>query len=157
MRCTTYSQCVLSNLQYLFMLRKLLWQKLDEIDSFSGLPRQIYQQQPREGFIRATQKLLRVQEGGLLHGGPPCSSFVWVNAGTSRRSSTCPEGDPKQKSVRTANETLGWKRRIVILRFSPSFFVTSLNGIKGHFEHSGYPVLNMALPFRCGIHHFLTC
>ena len=31
-------------------------------------------------------------EKGLLHGGPPCSSWVWINRGTSGRSASKPEG-----------------------------------------------------------------
>ena len=57
--------------------------------------------------MKMAQKILRVREGGLLHGGPPCSSFVWVNAGTSGRSSANPEGNRLQRTVKTANETLG--------------------------------------------------
>lgn len=38
------------------------------------------------GFLRCILLVLRVREGGLVVGGPPCSSFVFINTGTSRRS-----------------------------------------------------------------------
>ena len=51
--------------------------------------------------------LLRVVQGGLVHAGPPCGTWVWLNRGTSKRSSWQPEGDRSQVSVVEANESPG--------------------------------------------------
>ena len=75
-----------------------------------GFQPQVLQALPwnlRTGFFKLVQKVLRVAEGGLLHGGPPCSSFVWMNSGTSCRSKDMPEGRKNVKSVQIANANLG--------------------------------------------------
>ncbi|CAL1164269.1 unnamed protein product [Cladocopium goreaui] len=46
-----------------------------------------------QGFLRLVQMALRVVEDGVAHGGPPCSSFIWLNRGTSKRSAARPMGD----------------------------------------------------------------
>ena len=61
----------------------------------------------RPGFFRALQYVLRVTENGLMHGGPPCSSFVWVNRATSGRGRDQPDGRDGVKSVFTANKPFG--------------------------------------------------
>ena len=38
------------------------------------------------GFLNSLWLVLRLKQGGLLWGGVPCSSFVWMNMGTSLRS-----------------------------------------------------------------------
>ena len=58
-------------------------------------------------MLVAVQQVLRLKAGGLLHGGPPCSSWIFLNAGTSRRSADQPVGDESQPSVRQANKNLG--------------------------------------------------
>lgn len=62
---------------------------------------------PRSGLLTAVQQILRVREDGLIHGGPPCSSFTWLNRGTSKRCTEQPSGDVSQPSVRQANMTPG--------------------------------------------------
>ena len=42
-------------------------------------------------------------EDALLHGGPPCGTYVWVNRATSKRSGECPDGDVSVTSVANAN------------------------------------------------------
>ncbi len=42
-----------------------------------------------------------------MHGGPPCSSYVWLNRGTSKRSASDVSGDMSEPSVSMANEILG--------------------------------------------------
>ena len=37
------------------------------------------------GFLYALHLVLRLKPGGLLHLAPPCSTFVWINRGTSCR------------------------------------------------------------------------
>lgn len=61
----------------------------------------------RHGFFRALQYALRVTENGLMHGGPPCSSFVWVNRATSGRGRDQPDGRDGVRSVFTANKPFG--------------------------------------------------
>ena len=60
---------------------------------------------PRTGFLRALWLTLRMKEGGLLHAGPPCSSFVWINSSTHRRTRERPLGSTYDY-VRSANVTL---------------------------------------------------
>ncbi|CAK9118512.1 unnamed protein product [Durusdinium trenchii] len=38
------------------------------------------------GFIRAISYILQLKQNGLLHCGPPCSSWVWVSRGSTKRS-----------------------------------------------------------------------
>lgn len=46
----------------------------------------------RHGFCKFILCILRTMEYGMLVGGPPCGSFVWVNRHTSQRSKTRPFG-----------------------------------------------------------------
>ena len=57
----------------------------------------------RTGFIRGVQYTLRLVEDALLHGGPPCGTYVWVNRATRKRSGECPDGDFGVASVANAN------------------------------------------------------
>lgn len=59
------------------------------------------------GFFKGVQKVLKVVEGGILHAGPPCSSFTWLNRGTSKRCTDQPEGDRNEPTVVRANLILG--------------------------------------------------
>lgn len=56
-----------------------------------------------QGFANAIVLVLQLKAGGASILGPPCSSFVWMNSGTSRRSKVMPLGDQSQRSVRKAN------------------------------------------------------
>ena len=49
---------------------------------------------------------------GLVFMAPPCSSFVWMSVGTTKRSKKNPKGDTKLRCVRNANEIV---RRVVFL------------------------------------------
>lgn len=60
----------------------------------------------RIGFVKAIQSVLRIREGGLIHAGPPCSSWIWMNRGTSKRSLGNLEGDRSEPSVVTMKELL---------------------------------------------------
>lgn len=48
-------------------------------------------------------EVMRLKVGGLLWGGVPCSSWVFLNRHTSKRSREAPLGDEGQPSVRRAN------------------------------------------------------
>ena len=50
--------------------------------------------QTRLGLCVATQQLMRVKRAGLLFSGLPCSSFIWLNRGTTHRSADNPDGSP---------------------------------------------------------------
>lgn len=56
------------------------------------------------GFLRLLQQTLRGKEDSLLHAGPPCSTWVWVNRFTSGRSKEEPQGNLKQPSVAESNK-----------------------------------------------------
>ena len=61
----------------------------------------------RRGFLKLLQKTLRGKPGSLLHAGPPCSTWVWINSATSGRSRADPNGNTCQPSVYDANTPLG--------------------------------------------------
>lgn len=54
----------------------------------------------------ALQMVLKLKVGGLLIGGPPCGSFVWVNRATSKRSRARIFGDTTKSYVKAANTSL---------------------------------------------------
>ena len=60
-------------------------------------------QLPRPGWYICILRVLQLRPGGLLVGGPPCGSFVWVNRATSLRSKSRVFGDTTKKYVRMAN------------------------------------------------------
>ena len=61
----------------------------------------------REGWFRAIYLTLRLKPGSLVHGGPPCGSFVWINAHTSGRRTWRPFGFASLRPyVRQANVNL---------------------------------------------------
>ena len=53
----------------------------------SGLPDETEDMSTLEGFMRALRLVLRLRRGGLLVMGPPCSSFVMLNAVNCKRNS----------------------------------------------------------------------
>ena len=55
------------------------------------------------GFFRAVRLILRLRHGGLVWSGTPCSSWTFMNRGTSRRSAARPLGDEGQPTVTMAN------------------------------------------------------
>lgn len=64
------------------------------------------------GFLRALRLVLRLKVGGLLWAGTPCSSWTFLNRGTSGRSSERPLGNEQVPSVRLANEIVS---KVVLL------------------------------------------
>ena len=60
----------------------------------------------RAGFVTILHMVLRLKVGGLLVGGPPCGSFVWVNRATSKRSKQNVFGDTGKSYVKAANAIL---------------------------------------------------
>ena len=57
----------------------------------------------RWGFHIAVLQTLRLVEDGVLHLGPPCGSFVWINSATSGRSRDLPWGDESLDYVKEAS------------------------------------------------------
>ena len=55
------------------------------------------------GFLNALLLLLRVRPGGGAFSAPVCSTWVYVNRGTSKRSQARPHGDEEREQVRLAN------------------------------------------------------
>lgn len=55
------------------------------------------------GLLSAFQACRRLIVGGLLWLGCPCSSWVWVSRGSTRRCRLRPKGDTKVRSVKQAN------------------------------------------------------
>jgi hypothetical protein len=51
------------------------------------------EQETRPGFLVAILMVLQVREDGLILAGLPCSSYVFMNLGTSKRSLLNPFGD----------------------------------------------------------------
>ena len=60
----------------------------------------------RLGLCSIIKKLLKLVPLGMLIGGPPCSSWVFINRATSRRSTRRVFGNCALKYVRDANTTL---------------------------------------------------
>ena len=56
----------------------------------------------RKGFLRCILETLRLRGDGLLAAGVPCSSFVWMNAYTSKRHIDV-LGDQDKEYIRQAN------------------------------------------------------
>ena len=61
---------------------------------------------PRPGLCQALQYVLRAKPNAMVVGGPPCSSFVWINSATSKRSADNPFGDTDRQYVRSSNKLL---------------------------------------------------
>lgn len=55
------------------------------------------------GFINILRMVLQLRPKGLLMGGPPCGSWIWVNRSTSRRSRTRIFGSSARSYVKEAN------------------------------------------------------
>jgi hypothetical protein len=60
----------------------------------------------RDGWTNIVRMILKLRPGGLLIGGPPCSSWVWINRATSKRSAQRVMGDSSRNYVRDANSIL---------------------------------------------------
>ena len=63
----------------------------------------------RCGLCTAVALCLRLKPGALLMGGPPCSSFVWINAHTSGRSRSRPLGNCQREYICSSNRFLAHK------------------------------------------------
>jgi len=57
----------------------------------------------RAGFFLILQMAMRIMEGGLLLGGPPCSLFIFLSSSMHRRSPAMPRGDESRRAVRLSN------------------------------------------------------
>lgn len=71
----------------------------------------------RIGFYNILMMVLRLRPGGLLVGGPPCGSYIWINRSTSKRSKTRPFGDGSRAYVKAANAILSSTINIVFMRW----------------------------------------
>jgi len=77
-----------------------------------------------EGFAIAVRKALSIVLGGVAWFGVPCSTFVWVARGHTKRSRASPLGDASRADVRSANVLV---RRVgvllCLLRLRNVFFI----------------------------------
>ncbi|CAL1137169.1 unnamed protein product [Cladocopium goreaui] len=72
--------------------------------SFDILKNPLHDLASAEGFCIALTKTLRVKRNGVIWGGNPCSSWIWISAhSTKRRSSLGVMGDEEVPSVALAN------------------------------------------------------
>jgi len=87
---------------------RLLWFKYLVCSSWFMHPGSRHQswELPRCGFYSILLMVLRLRPGGLLIGGPPCGSFVWINRATSLRSRARILGDTTKSYIRAANAIL---------------------------------------------------
>ena len=60
----------------------------------------------RWGLCNIIRMVLRLVPHGLLVGGPPCGSWIYMNSGTSKRGKKRIFGDCRRLYVRNANKTL---------------------------------------------------
>ena len=97
------------------------------------------------GFAKVLDLLRRVRPGGLLLGGPPCSSFVWINRSTSGRSEFRPEGRTSLEYIRLAN--LICCRVMLLLAFCAS------RGIHWLIEQPGSSILSSMHRFNLMKHN----
>jgi hypothetical protein len=70
------------------------------------------------GFLHAVRQVLRLRRNGLLWGGVPCSTWVWCNRGTSKRSASQPLGAEAAPSVAAANTLVSRFALLVLLAVS---------------------------------------
>lgn len=64
------------------------------------------------GFLTALQAVRKLIKQGLLWVGMPCSSWIWMSRGTSRRCALRPRGSKKMRFVRSSNRLV---RRVCYL------------------------------------------
>lgn len=57
----------------------------------------------RSGFKELLGQALRLEEDGLAMIGLPCTSYVFMNSGTHRRSEQLPYGDETKQYIQDAN------------------------------------------------------
>jgi hypothetical protein len=55
------------------------------------------------GLLIAIRNTLRIVEGGLLYGGVPCNSFIFMNSANTQRTDLNPLGNKSSPAVNTGN------------------------------------------------------
>jgi hypothetical protein len=70
------------------------------------------------GFNNAIMQVLRLQQHSLLWAGVPCSSFTWLNRGTSGRNKDNPVGNTAHECVRKGNLCSSRSVLLAMLAFS---------------------------------------
>ena len=74
--------------------------------------------------MEAVLRVLRLAPDAVMSMGPPCSSYVYLNAGSSKRSRTRPYGDTSKAYIENANLLLcyiGVKKTVVINQFRDEY------------------------------------
>lgn len=60
----------------------------------------------RLGFRKILTQVLKLKRGGLLVGGPPCGSWIWISRATSKRTQSFIFGNTQRSFVKDANTRL---------------------------------------------------
>ncbi len=71
------------------------------------------------GFAQLVVYILRLQADGMIWWAPPCSSWVWINRGTAKRSKTNVLGDCSLDYVAAADKMGFASRAPVVARAAP--------------------------------------
>lgn len=117
------------------------------------------------GFLNILRLVLQIKPGGLLFGGPPCGSWVWINRATSKRSLFRIMGDASRQYVRDANSiTCRWVLLGMIALARGVLFVTeqprsSLMPMMAYFKYLALvvrPIAWNSTTFPMGAYGALT-
>ena len=76
------------------------------------------------GFLQAIKHTLRIMPSGVLHGGVPCSSFIFMSRGTSKRSRCWPAGNTKEPTVALANTITSRFSLLILIALARSVWWT---------------------------------
>ena len=97
------------------------------------------------GFVKALHLFIRLRPFGLSVGGPPCSSFVWMNRSTSKRALWKPEGDLNRAYIRDAN--------LIVVRYCLLMALASALGIHWLIEQPGSSTMAWLPRFQDMLQH----
>ena len=99
----------------------------------------------RRGFCEIIKKVLKLAPFGLLFGGPPCGSWVYINRYTSKRSAQKIFGDCRRGYVRDANTSLSSAIKTDL------FVIWSVETILGHYTTSDLIILRSQMVSKSSV------
>ena len=108
----------------------------------------------KKGFLNAVLLVLRLESGGLIMAGPPCSLWIFLSSSVHRRSDDCPEGDTSNRKVRMSN--------LIVRNLAVLLAIADSRGVFWIIEqpHSSsmwkYPPLKQYLD-KCNAQRCFTC
>ena len=98
----------------------------------------------RSGLLKAVQLVLRITESGLLFGGPPCSSWIWVSIGTHKRTRERPNG-ANTDFVHQANRRAEIISSLLAARLTSRWvllmFLATCRGVWSLYEQPGSSIM----------------